>query len=162
MVRMCVLVSLLSIFLSGCLDRLDSGPRNVLWSLEGQLPSSVVTGKPRAPLKLAYRLTAYEQDWFDLNISALGTTEVRRYVLSTDSSRKGRKELLVEQFNPLREGSRLGFFRAERFERLILDVEYQSGMNTRRHTFSIPVNQVDRTPLETCNEPPCYSDAEFN
>lgn len=162
MVRMCVLVSLLSIFLSGCLDRLDSGPRNVLWSLEGQLPSSVVTGKPRAPLKLAYRLTAYEQDWFDLNISALGTTEVRRYVLSTDSSRKGRKELLVEQFNPLREGSRLGFFRAERFERLILDVEYQSGMNTRRHTFSIPVNQVDHTPLKTCDEPPCYLDAELN
>ncbi|MEK9768389.1 MAG: hypothetical protein VW683_05640 [Betaproteobacteria bacterium] len=106
-------------------------------------------------------MIAYEQNWFDLDISALGTTEVRRYVLSTDSSQKGRKDLLVEQFNPRREGSRLGFFRAERLDRLILDVEYQSGINTRRHTFSIPVNQVDLTPLKTCDDPPCYLDAEL-
>lgn len=161
MIRIFVLVPLLPFLLSGCLDRLDSGPRDVLWSLGGQLPSAVVTGKPRAPITLEYRLIAYEQNWFDLDISALGTTEVRRYVLSTDSSQKGRKDLLVEQFNPRREGSRLGFFRAERLDRLILDVEYQSGINTRRHTFSIPVNQVDLTPLKTCDDPPCYLDAEL-
>ncbi len=162
MIRIYALVPLLSLFLSGCLDRLDSEPRNTLWSLEGQLPSAVAAGKPRPPIKLEYRLTAYEQNWFDLNVSALGVTEIRRYVLSADSSQKGRKDLLVERFNPLREGARLEFFNAERLDRLILDVEYQSGIDTRRHTFSIPVNQVDHTPLKTCDEPPCYLDAELN
>ena len=162
MIRIYALVPLLSLFLSGCLDRLDSEPRNTLWSLEGQLPSAVAAGKPRPPIKLEYRLTAYEQNWFVLNVSALGATEIRRYVLSADSSQKGRKDLLVERFNPLREGARLEFFNAERLDRLILDVEYQSGIDTRRHTFSIPVNHVDHTPQKTCDEPPCYTDAELN
>ena len=161
MIRKCLLAPVLSVLLAGCVEGVDLGSRNALWSIEGQLPSAVLSGKPRSPVKLEYRLTAYELGWFDLDISALGTIEVRRYVVSVDSVHKSGKDLLVERSNPLKDGSRLGFFREEGFERLILDVEYESGTKVRRQSFSIPINQAKYKPPKTCIDPPCYTDAEL-
>lgn len=154
------IVLVVAFLIGGCAEKLDKVDHE-LWSIQGYLPSENAAGKPRPALKLDYRLSAYENNWFDLEISVAGKAEISRYALFTDSPQNRRDSVLVDPVNPAREGPHIILFEAEPFDRLILEVDYTSGKEMRKHTFSIPVKSPIAAVPSVCDEPRCYTDSEL-